>query len=435
MVALVCLVLPLVMVVSTINRHPKFSPIDEAAHWDYVERVYVHGIPTFGDRLMKSTLRELSCRQTRLEGLVVPECNTRRLEFEYFPGGAFQYEAQQPPLYYLVTAPPARIVEAITGIGAVGATRLIGALWLIAGLVLLWRVGLMLGVPRTPALATLLVVSTAPTVVYYSSIVSNDSTGILCGSVAAWVGAAAFTRGKSYARAGFAVGIALALMKTSCALPAGVVGLTLLLPSARTWWLKRRGQTDTPTARHLATTGTALIAGAFFGTLAWVAYYRAMATIEPKKLPTFDVLRIDNMTPSVILHQARSFLGIFTESYTPFAVWNGDVYTLLGFFTALAMVAGLVGGAYATIRKWWTVAGPIVLVALYVGGVVIGLGIWRAYDINPGVSARYALPMLPLAALVVPAGLQRRGGQLIYSSGCLVIATLFAWMIARVPLG
>jgi hypothetical protein len=75
-----------------------------------------------------------------------------------------------------------------------------------------------------------------------------------------------------------------------------------------------------------------------------------------------------------------------------------------------------------------------VLTSLYLGGVVIGIGIWRAYDINPGVSARYALTMLPLIALIIPAGIQRRGGRIIYGIGCAFLALINVWMISHVSL-
>jgi hypothetical protein len=287
---------------------------------------------------------------------------------------------------------------------------------------------------RTPVLLTLGVIATAPTVVYYSSLVTNDSMGILCGSLAALVGAAAFIRHKAYTKTAVALGVGVALVKTSCALPAGVVGLVLLALPIHSWWQRRRSAEPTGDSRHLAKTGLGLIAGATIGTLAWIVYYRATATIEPKTLPTFDVMRIDNMTPSIILQQARSFLGVLTDSYTPFGVWNGEIFSLVGFFATLAIVAGLAGGTFSSPRQWWSVAGPIVLACLYLGGVVIGVGIWRAYDINPGVSARYALPMLPLIALIIPAGIQRRGGRVIYGAGCLVLAVTNVWMISHVSL-
>jgi len=425
---LVCVVIPVLLVVSTIDRHPRLSPIDEGAHFDYVERIYSRGVPTFGDRFLRSSLREMVCRGTRIEGLVLPACDAKPLLHDYFPGGAYQYEEQQPPLYYAMTAPVAKAAEKVLGVAPLGAMRVVGLLWLIAGLLVLWKTSRILNVAPMPMLATLLAITAAPNVVYYSSLVSNDSAGILFGALAAYLGAVAYTRGKTYLIPAVILGIAAALTKTSCALPVGVVGLILAAAA-----ILGAGN-PSEQRRNMRTTGLGMMGGAVAGTLLWVIYYRAAATIEPKKLPTFDVLRTGPVNLGNILGQAKSFLAPLTDSYNPFGVWNGEVYGLLATLGMLAIVAGLAAGAYVRERTWWSISGPIVLTSLYVGGVIIGIGIWRAYDINPGVSARYALPMLPLAALILPAGLQRRFGQTIYSVGCVGAAALSIWMISHVSL-
>ena len=425
---LVCVVIPALLVVSTIDRHPRLSPIDEGAHFDYVERIYSHGIPTFGDRLLRSSLREMACRGTRLDGLLVPACDAKVMKYDLFPGGAYQYEAQQPPLYYAVTAPVAKVAEKVLGVAPLGAMRLVGLLWLVAGLLVLWKTSRVLNVAATPMLATIFAIAAAPNVVYYSSIVSNDAAGIFFGGLAAYLGAMSFTRGKGYVIPAVALGLAAALTKTSCALPVGVVGLILVAVTLH----RQSGSTDNH--RNMRFTGLGMMGGSIAGTLLWVVYYRAVATIEPKKLPTFDVLRGGPVNMGNILSQAKSFLAPLADSYNPFAAWNGEVNGLLISLGMFAIVAGLAAGAFSRERTWWSVAGPIVLVCLYVGGVVIGVGIWRAYDINPGVSGRYALPMLPLAALIITGGLQRRFGQAAYSVGCVGAAVLSIWMITHVSL-
>ncbi len=431
---LVCVVIPFLMVLSVVDRHPKFSPIDEAAHWDYVERLPSHGIPIFGDRLLKSTLRELSCRETRLEGLVVPPCDAKRLPYDRYPGGAYQYEAQQPPIYYAVTAPVAKIVTLVTGVGDVGGTRIVGGLWLVAGLLLMWHTARLLSIDRLPMLGVTLAVGVAPLVVYYSSIVSNDSAGILSGAIACWVGAVTFVRQRSYVRLAFAIGLALALVKTSSAVPAGVVGFLLLLPALHGAATGRILPWRHSSWTNMGKTGLSLIAGAVVGSLTWIIYYRAFATIEPKTLPTFDVLRGGPVNGVTFLTQAKSFFAPLTDSYQPFSAWNSDVYSLLQLAALIAVAAGLGAGAFVAKRTWCSVSGPPTLGLLYLAGVVIGYGIWRSYDINPGVSGRYALPMIPVVALIFAAGLQRRMGQWVVVIGSVGFAALSSWMILNVSL-
>ncbi len=432
--ALVCVILPFLMVLSVVDRHPKFSPIDEAAHWDYVERLPSHGIPTFGDRLLKSTLRELSCRGTRLDGLVVPPCDAARLPYSKYPGGAYQYEAQQPPVYYAITAPIAKIVTSVSGVGDVGGTRIVGGLWLVAGLLLMWHTARLLSIDRLPMLGVTVAVGLAPLVVYYSSIVSNDSAGILSGAFACWVGAITYVRQRSLARWAFVVGIALALVKTSSAVPAGVVGFLLLLPSLRGAVLNRSLPWRHDAWRTMGKTGLSLISGAVTGSLAWIVCYRTFATIEPKALPTFDVLRGGPVNGITFLTQAKSFLSPLTDSYQPFSAWNPEIYSLLQLAVIIAVAAGLGAGAFVAVRTWWSVSGPPTLALLYVAGVVIGYGIWRSYDINPSVSGRYALPMVPVVALILAAGIQRRVGQRVLLISGTLFAFVSSWMILQTSL-
>ncbi len=431
---LVCVVIPFLMVLSVVDRHPKFSPIDEAAHWDYVERLPSHGIPAFGDRLLKSTLRELACRETRLEGLIVPPCDAKRLPYDRFPGGAYQYEAQQPPIYYAVTAPIAKVVTTVTGVGDVGGTRIVGGLWLVAGLLLMWHTSRLLSIDRLPMLGVTLAVGVAPLVVYYSSIVSNDSAGVLSGAIACWVGAVTYVRQRSYARLAFAIGVLLALVKTSSAVPAGVVGFLLLLPALHGAVTGRILPWRHDCWSNMGKTGLSLIGGAVVGSLVWIIYYRVFATIEPKTLPTFDVLRGGSVNATTFLTQAKSFFAPLTDSYQPFSVWNSEIYSLLQLAVIIAVAAGLGAGAFIAKRTWWSVSGPPTLGLLYSAGVVIGYGIWRSYDINPGVSGRYALPMVPVAALILSAGIQRRGGQWVAMIGGMTFAFVSVWMIIQTSL-
>jgi hypothetical protein len=432
-VTVVCVILPLILVLSTIHRHPKFSPIDESAHFDYVTRVYDHGVPRFGDRLLRSSLEELSCRGTRLEGMNVPACGTSK-PYNRYPGGAYQYEAQQPPLYYLVASPLSSITERVFGVSRLTAARAVGAILLTMALLLLWRVSKILLISRVVMLGTLFAIAASPNVVYYSSIVSNDAPGLFWGAVAALLGATALKGRPAKPWLASLAAVGAALTKASCVLPFGIVGLLLL----GRWWFGRGGS-DTPgealrrdaKARNF---GLAMVFGSVVGVFAWIIFYRLTATLDPRELPTFEILRSDAVTPWTILGQARSFFSILTDAYTPFSAWNTEAYLLAGAVVAFAVVAALSGGAFTKERSWWASSGPVILVGLYVGGIAIGTGIWLSYDVNPGVSARYALPMVPLVGLVASAGIQRRRGQIVYVGGCAVFAFFSMWMIFRTSL-
>ena len=138
----VCVVVPIVLVSLQIHENPKFSPIDEGAHFDYVDRVAEGSIPRQGQRLLRTTMRELVCTGTDLPGLEVPPCDAARLPYDRFPGGAHQYEAQQPPTYYAITVPLRWVTENVLQVdNKLDATRATGIFWLVAGLLLLWAAG------------------------------------------------------------------------------------------------------------------------------------------------------------------------------------------------------------------------------------------------------------------------------------------------------
>src|SRR5262249_880934 len=138
--------------------------------------------------------RELSCRGTYLPGLKVPSCHARNLRPEQYPAGAEQYEAQQPPTYYVLTVPMRWFNQHVLGLADLPATRAAGIYWLVAGLLLLWCTGCIVGI-RPWLLATVIVfLTTAPLVLYEASVVTNDAASVFAGSLVAFVVAVSVTR-------------------------------------------------------------------------------------------------------------------------------------------------------------------------------------------------------------------------------------------------
>ncbi len=70
---------PAVLVALQIDANRAFSPIDEAVHFDYVERVASGELPRQGQLLLPSTLRVYSCRGLAF-GAQLPPCGSQTLE-------------------------------------------------------------------------------------------------------------------------------------------------------------------------------------------------------------------------------------------------------------------------------------------------------------------------------------------------------------------
>ena len=193
MALFVCVAAPVTLVTLQIDANAKFSPIDEPAHLDYVDRAASAEIPRQGEHLLDSTLRELACRGLALGDTNLPPCAAPTLRPEQFPGEGSQYEAHHPPGYYVATVPLRWLTRDLLGIDdKVDATRATGALWLIAGLLLAWAAGRVMGIDPLPLGAALLLLASAPTVIYQSSIVTNDATAVFAGGSVGLAGALAF---------------------------------------------------------------------------------------------------------------------------------------------------------------------------------------------------------------------------------------------------
>jgi len=119
--------LPVILVFNTINDNPKFSPIDELAHFDYAERIYSDGVPAMGDMILNSSAKVASCYGLGLSDFYLPACGSEVTASD-LPGYGYQYEAEHPPFYYLLVKPLAALLGTL-GIGQLGAFRIPGALF------------------------------------------------------------------------------------------------------------------------------------------------------------------------------------------------------------------------------------------------------------------------------------------------------------------
>jgi hypothetical protein len=393
-----CVLLPTLLVALEIDRNPKFSPIDEAAHWDYVQRVADGEVPRLGERLRPSTLRELVCRGTDLEGLLVPNCDAPRLRYGRFPGGGEQYEAQQPPIYYAITVPLRWLGREALGLDDVDATRTSGLVWLVAGLLLLWCTGRLLGLGVAVLASVVLLLVTAPLVIYHASVVSNDAASVFCGSLVAFTAALSITRpGRWRTWLLLAVGFFVVFIKTTNGMSVLAVS-GLLLAGA---WVVGRDDRLQGVLRRWMPTGGALLIGGALAAAVWIVVHRSRSLINPTDLATFDILRQGGFGPTLILKEALSLFGPLVDAYVPVDTLGQKTQAVMAGFLRYLLVGAALAALFVSPRRWPHVLGLTSLGALYVGGVLFGIGIWLNYDVDPSVSGRYGLSVGPLLVLVL----------------------------------
>ena len=218
LVVLVCVVVPATMIAWQIHDNPKLSLIDEGAHLDYLLRVSKFEIPRMGQTLSQRDLRITACTKVNVPGLRLPSCTAKHLRPSEFPAGGYQYEAQQPPVYYAATAVMRSVNQHVLGISNyVTSGRLTGIVWVSVGLLLLWFAGQQFGVDPWAMLAALLLLAVAPNVIYYGSIISNDAASVFAGGLLALVTGIALRRSSRFMPwiLGIAAFVAVALKTTN----------------------------------------------------------------------------------------------------------------------------------------------------------------------------------------------------------------------------
>jgi hypothetical protein len=426
MALLVCVLSPTVLVALQIDANPKFSPVDEAAHYDYVNRVAAGEIPRQGERLMNSTMREIACKGNALAAVQAPPCSTPVLRYEQFPGGAYQYEALHPPTYYAITVPIRWVVQHVLGVSdRLDATRAVGIVWLVAGLLLLWAAGRLMGIDPLKLGVVLLLLATAPSVIFFYATVSTDVTAVTAGGVVALAAAIAYRREGGAPSVLLAAGVFAAACKVTNMFAVVSVSAAFAVGAIA----GRAGdEAWTGTLRRWMRDGGALLAGGVATAVLWVIIHRSIALISLTDEPTLEGMRGGSQGLGPVLRVATSFLqpltGEVAVGLVSAATLGQDaqqpLHAALGF---LLIGAGL-AGMFVSPRRWQHVIGLISVPALYFGGVVIGLGFMVGFgtDAGAGVSGRYGMSVAPLLLLGLAASL--RGRWAVGAVAVLAVASL-----------
>jgi len=399
-----CVIVPAALVGIHIHENPKLSPIDEGAHLDYVTRIEHGSMPRLGQRLQPSTLRVTACAGFVLK-VKLPPCDARRLTPQEFPGGGYQYEAQQPPTYYAVTVPFRLFFFDVLGVSDPDATRLVGILWLVGGLLLLWAAARLLGLTTSVIGAAVLLIGTAPLVVYESAIVTNDAASILAAGLVLFFAALALRKpGRWTAPTLLVVGVVVASFKTTDVLPVAAIALVL----GGMAWMDRTpemapAQILRGFMRSWSPTGGALLIGGAASVVTWVVVSHKLDLVNPRTFAVFDILRTHTVSVASIAGEALSLLAPATGSYDPFrlhqSVLSANLEAIAGTLLMYLLVAGGLAGLFVRRRQWFHWMGLFTVPLLYAGGVALGISIWRTYNTDPGLSGRYGMSMAPLLAL------------------------------------
>lgn len=414
-----CVVAPASLIAVHIHVNPTFSPADEATHWDYLTRLAKGELPRFGQHLQASTIHTYECTGVGVYGVVLPPCRSAPTP-RALSGGGYQYEAQQPPGYYALTVPMRWVGMNVFGLRDLTASREGGIIWLVAGLLLFWAAGRVMGLsPWAVGLGALLIAS-APVVIYQSSYVTNDASSILAGSLVLLVGALTIKRpGRWIVPVTLLAGIFVTGLKLTDAL--AVVAMSLLIMMLA--WLLAT-EVKTIGARAIAALkwwwprGGTLLIGSVAAAMTWEIVERSLSIANPRTIKSFAGLRAIPTQGSTFFREALLMLQPLTGSYDPFRTSSTiaspssqtslDVQMVMATILQYLVLAGGLACLFVIKKQWSHWIGLVSLVVLYVGGVVLGASLFATYDANPGISGRYGLSLAPFLVLGLVACLRGR---------------------------
>jgi hypothetical protein len=173
--ALSLVLFAVVLVTLHVRAYTRLSPIDELQHFDYAERVSRGELPRPGDRIGEAAMREEACRRIDAN-FYPPACDSPVLRPSDFQEDGFATSAGQMPIYFAVTGSIGRILRPLVGAHSLlTGMRLVGGLWLGAGLVLLWAALRTAGVVRSITAAVVVLVACTPVVLQATAVLNPDA--------------------------------------------------------------------------------------------------------------------------------------------------------------------------------------------------------------------------------------------------------------------
>lgn len=417
------IVLSAVLVGLHVEGNTKLSPIDELQHIDYLYQI--PDPPEPDDRVGQQALHQQLCRGVDAAGMETAKCQKGYLDPSVFQEKGYNTAAGYTPVYYTVTRVVAETIRVVTPIdNLVTAGRLVGALWLAAGLALIYLVGRLRGIGRGPLLVVTVLLVGSPAVLYPASTVAPDSAALASGGLLL-LALTAWEQRPTRLRAVWLVlaGVAAAAVKMTYLVAVAAVSLYLLMR-----WIQERRDHQLPT---VFTPVVAVAAGvsALASSLAWTAYVGSKPQIDPTDLP--DMATRFAVPGFPWTGMGDSLLALVTPISNPWVVVGSP--TLSGLSTVIIstmLVAGLLAAAvFAAAPTHEVTLARATLVAALVGAAgLVALSYITAGAYIP-LPARYGAALVAPMAICTAACLRSRGSVLIMGGLAAVTILLALWRL------
>jgi len=426
------------VVLPFMHSFTKLSPIDEFQHVDYLVKTQQLEHVNGGERVGQMAMREQACRGIDLKGAVLPPCGRRHYDPNEFLGAGFNHTYSDPPVYYLVTAPLASVVQTVTGVDSVvTAARSVGVLWLGAGLAATFTLALRLGATRRAAAGATLLIATTPAVVLASGTVTTDAPQLLAGALLCLV-ALAVVEGRAAWWWLAPIAFVATSVKVTSLTAIGAVAVLLVA----SWWARRRegaGHEPPPQAgsgEHVAAPGPrhelrglfAMMAGALVPLVGWAAYSSATALTSVDDIPMGQEFKTSHLTWAALSDSIPKMVSPVRGPYAPQFVL-GDTVTLVLALTNLLLAVGCVAVAWYGSQR--PVAARLALgtaAAMVLSAPAYLVILFTTLQVSYWIPGRYGLSLVPAAAALLAVAASRRsaGGTALLVLGGLSAVALLA---------
>ena len=380
-----------------VPQHAQFSPYDEYVYLDYLDKVPSQLIVHKNEEVGDFARNEISCRGVMNYGSFGEACDrgTHRDDVKY-PysglGGADIYS----PLYFMVTW---TIAQPLTwfGIDLLDAGRLVGGVWLAAGLVLLYILMRRLGVPTPLALGLNLLVLATPAVFWADTYLSTDAPAL---AVGAGVGLLALLVGQKKISVWWLVlaSVLSVLLKVQHLAPVALAGLGLIAYRLQQQLVERRSEASGRHRPFVSLLGDRTIVIALLsvvaGVIAQVGWLVARSALEvPARGPAALALDAQRLSSSALINESFKFL--FNSGFTDLG--SGRTGLVAAHVVTALTLAGIIGLIImgAGFPKHYRLIAVTTLVIALVTGPALALAAKYIAGYYFPLPLRYGLVLLP----------------------------------------
>lgn len=407
---LLALLALLVITVHT-NAYTRVSPIDELQHFDYAVKASRGHVVREGERVGQDAMRAEACHGVDSPGAISPPCDLAKFDPSSFRELGYNTAANQSPVYYAVSGLCGRLLVAV-GVtdDLFRATRLAGAGWLGAGLVVSWMLMSCFGIPTRRRWPPLVIVATAPVVLHATATVNADGTLLLTGASMAIV-SVRWIQGRLPLVVPIATSfIVMVIEPTNIFVVAVAAALGVCAASAPGDPLSvdegaaREGRE----AASRAIFGIAVTVAAILAVLGGFLVRRAIALdIAAVTLPRDSRIAASELRFDNVVGQMSTLATPLWNPYLPAELstrWTGPLLILTNWF----LLAGTIGSAFLGRMRLVALAAGCLIAVMLLGGPALAWWNFQSSRVHFAIPGRYGLSLLPLLAAVVAYAVQRR---------------------------